>query len=69
MDPITLIVIFLSTWIVCGINAAKQLDNYYRQQGDGFYDTHESGIGEANCCVFLLGPIGLLGVYLLLHSD
>ena len=67
MDPITLIVIFITTWIVCGINAAKRLDNYYRKQGDSFYDTHESGIGEANCCVFFLGPIGLLGVYLLLH--
>ena len=69
MDPITLIVVFLTTWIVCGINAAKRLDSYYHQRGEGFYDAHQTGIGEANCCVFLLGPIGLLGVYLLLKDE
>jgi len=69
VDPITLIVIFISTWVVCGVNAAKKLDNYYHRQGDSFYKLNAKGISEANFCVFFLGPVGLLGVFLLLKAD
>ena len=69
MDPITLFVIFLTSWIVCGINGAKRLDNYYHHQGDQFYEDHCQGITEANFAVFLLGPIGLICVSLLVKPD
>ncbi|GGK58401.1 hypothetical protein [Amphritea balenae] len=69
MDPVTLFVIFITTWIVCGINAAKRLNDYYHHQGDQFYDDHSQGISEANFSVFLLGPVGLVGVVLLLKSE
>ncbi|MBY4677408.1 hypothetical protein [Marinobacterium arenosum] len=69
MGPTGLLVIGLvATWFVCGINAAQRLDRHYRQRGDQFYNSHAMAIAEADACVFFLGPVGLLGVHLLLRS-
>ncbi len=68
-SPALVIIAAIATWFVCGRHAASILDRHYRQRGDQFYDKHQLAIAEADTCVFLLGPIGWLGVYLLLRSD
>lgn len=69
MSSLGIIVIALiATWFVCGRQAATLLDHHYRQKGDTFYDQHQLAIAEADTCVFLLGPVGWLGVHLLLRE-
>ncbi len=70
MSPTGLLVIALvATWVVCGISAARLLDRHYRNRGEQFYDSHALAIAEADVCVFFLGPVGLLGVHLLLLKE
>lgn len=70
MSPFGLFIIALvAAWCVVGVHAVRLLNRYYRQQGEQFCDSHGLAIAEVQACVFFLGPVGLLGVHLLIAKE
>lgn len=60
-----LLIALVATWCVGGVSAVRLLGRYYQRKGEQFCDTHALAIAEVQACVFFLGPMGWLGVYLL----
>lgn len=67
MSPFGLFIIAsVAAWCVLGVHAVRLLNRHYQDQGDQFCDSHGLAIAEVQACVFFLGPVGLLGVHLLI---